>query len=463
MHAYLDTFLQSLRPAFSRRAAFLWFVLLLAGFLARSDPYGVTSIVRALGLPPACYLSLLHCFHSTAWSGDGLLLYWWRWLAREAIAIRVGGRRVFLGDHTKAPKEGRRMPGVTTLHQDSETSSKPAFFRGHHWACLAMLTQAGDRKVSLPLWAEIHRESQDPEASRATRLVHQAETIASELGGSVWLVLDAFFATGPVFHTAARSNGQIQVLTRAKSNVTAYRPVDPPKKPRRGRPRLYGTKLKLYKLFDHKSWSGKFQKVEAEVYGKKETVRYLVLDLLWKPLRGMLRFILVESSHGRIVLMSSDLTLTLQDGLFLYTHRASIETLFHQLKNLLGGMGYHFWSKYLQPVSRQPRKNGTPPRSSRPKKTRATLEAIERFVRIQLLALGLLHLLSAKFPREIGSPASCWLRTPCGKFPSPFVTRTVLAQSIRSNIPSFGKNLISSFIQEKVKSPNKGGSVPKMG
>jgi len=33
------------------------------------------------------------------------------------------------------------MPGVTTLHQDSETSSKPSFFRGHHWGCLSLLGQ----------------------------------------------------------------------------------------------------------------------------------------------------------------------------------------------------------------------------------------------------------------------------------------------------------------------------------
>lgn len=453
MQIYLDTFFLFLRPAFSRKATFAWFVVIFAGFIARYDAYGVTSIVRALGLPPACYLNLLHCFHSTAWSSDELLLYWWRWLMREAVAVRIGGRRVFLGDHTKTPKDGRRMPGVTTLHEDSETSSKPSYFRGHHWACLSLLAPAGNRNVSLPLWAEIHRESDAPEASRATRLVAQAGTIAQEFGEPVCLVLDAFFATGPVFHTAARQEGRVHVLTRAKCNVVAYRPVVPPKKRRRGRPRFYGQKLKLFRLFDLPSWSGKFHTTEAEVYGKKETLRYLVLDLLWKPIKGLLRFILIESSHGRIIVMTSDLNLTAQDALRLYGHRASIETLFHQLKNLLGGMAYHFWSKYLQSVSRQPVKNGDPPRSSRPKKTRATLEAIERFVRIQLVALGMLHLLSSKFPREIGAPASCWLRTPCGPFPSPFVTRTVLAQTIRTNMANLGKDLISSFIREKAKTP----------
>ncbi len=60
---------------------------------------------------------------------------------RQSIIERIDDRLVMFGDHTKQPKDGQRMPGVETLHQDSETC-KPSFFRGHHWGCLSLLGQA---------------------------------------------------------------------------------------------------------------------------------------------------------------------------------------------------------------------------------------------------------------------------------------------------------------------------------
>ena len=129
MTDYLERFLREMRPAFSRQATFHWFVIVLIGFLVRSDTLGVSSIVRALFLPPHSYACLLHFFHSTAWDVQSLMTYWWVWLSHEPLAYRVGERMVLIADHTKTPKDGRKIPAVTTLHQESETASKPSFFR----------------------------------------------------------------------------------------------------------------------------------------------------------------------------------------------------------------------------------------------------------------------------------------------------------------------------------------------
>ena len=48
-----------LRSACARTRTFLWVSLCLAGMTTRKDLLGVTSIVRALGLEPACYDRLL--------------------------------------------------------------------------------------------------------------------------------------------------------------------------------------------------------------------------------------------------------------------------------------------------------------------------------------------------------------------------------------------------------------------
>ena len=55
-----------LRPACARNRTFLWMGIGLAGMTVRKDLMGVTSIVRALGLLPACYDRLLDFFHSPA-------------------------------------------------------------------------------------------------------------------------------------------------------------------------------------------------------------------------------------------------------------------------------------------------------------------------------------------------------------------------------------------------------------
>ena len=65
-----------LRSACARTRTFLWMALCLAGMTARKDLLGVTSIVRALGLAPACYDRLLDLFHSPALDLDKLTHAW---------------------------------------------------------------------------------------------------------------------------------------------------------------------------------------------------------------------------------------------------------------------------------------------------------------------------------------------------------------------------------------------------
>lgn len=457
---YLEYLLSAMRPAFSRQATFGWFVIACAGFVVRSDTYGVSSIIRALCLSPLCYPCLLHFFHSSAWSVETLRRHWRQWLIRQNVAYLINGRIVLTGDHTKNVKDGRKIPHVETLHQDSETSSKPTYFRGHHWGCLGLLTNAGKKFWSTPLWAEIHHDGLPDK--RSTRIVNMSLLIIRSLQKKGYLILDAFFSVGPVFSSIRNcGNDDIHVITRAKKNITAYMPVLRRRKKKRGRRRMYGKKFKLMKLFDSKRFP--FKTVRAEVYGSTEVIKYVTLDLLWKPIKGILRFILVESSHGRIILMTSDLSLNVETALFLYCKRASIETLFNSMKNLLGALGYHFWSKYLPPSSRRPMKKNTPkPVSTRPEKTKKTFEAIEKFVAVQIVVLGMLQLIALKFPREIVIHAHCWLRTPPSDTPSEFMTKIALVNIINRNIAVFAKNMISQIIIAKREIPEKSNYFSKV-
>jgi hypothetical protein len=406
----------------------------------------------------------LHFFHSTAWNVENLMALWWQWLVKKNVAHRFNNRLVLIGDHTQTPKDGRKIPAVTTLHQNSETASKPSFFRGHHWGGIALLVQAGEKYFATPLWATIQEGlglfTQPGDAkplSKTVQIIEMAWQVARAIKTPAGLVLDAYFAVGPVFLAASQTlegmKNFIHILTRAKKNVVAY--GDPPKrkKHQRGPDRKYGQKLKLMTLFDSKAKCYTFQKTQANIYGQKENIRYLVLDLIWKPVKSKLRFILAETSRGRIILMASDLNLNPVTAIQLYCRRVTIETLFDTLKNTLGAMAYHFWSQCLSPASRRPKKNkDQKQRSSNLNQTQNTLWAIEKFVNVQLLVLGMLQLIAKQFPTQVKAKANCWLRTISSNTPSEFVTRTALANILKNNLYGFAKDWITQLIRQKQKS-----------
>jgi hypothetical protein len=427
----------------------------------RTDTFGVTSIIRGLSLSPNHYTSLLHFFHSSAWSVNKLTSLWWMWLEKESMTNRINDRLVIAGDHTKVAKDGRYMPAVTTLHQDSETGSKPSYFRGHHWGCIGLVAKKANRYFSIPLKASVQEGlenigHEDEGRSKTTWIVEMAIEFDKKTGKKSILVLDAYFSVGPVFEIAAKhlleKEQLVHILTRAKKNITAYVPAMPSREKKVGAKKKYGEKLKLMELFDSSAYS--FSTVEAEVYGKKEMIKFLCLDLLWKPIKGKLRFILVENSRGRIILISSDFSMEPVVAIGLYCRRITIETMFNVLKNILGGLQYHFWSSYLKRASRSPVKKELIKQSStNNEKTLCTLDAIEKFVNIQLLVIGMLQLISMKFRDEVFGQKNCWLRTINKLSPSEFVTKTALQNIIKSKLYGFSDNTIIRLIQGKVAEP----------
>ncbi len=110
-----------------------------------------------------------------------------------------------------------------------------------------------------------------------TLMARMAVETAVGLGIDLLLVLDAYFAVGPVFlvlKTAGDAEGRrlLHLVTRAKSNAVAYEDP-PPKTERLGAPRKYGDKLKLYDLFTERR--DQFRETTVEIYKKRETVLFL--------------------------------------------------------------------------------------------------------------------------------------------------------------------------------------------
>lgn len=106
----------------------------------------------------------------------------------------------------------------------------------------------------------------------------------------VVLMADAYYASGKVI-TPLLANGH-HLVTRAKTNVVAYLPATKGEKPARGRPRIYGQKVRLK---DMATDDGAVTSAPSLVYGERDVmVRFRVLDLLWKPVGCIVRFCIVH-------------------------------------------------------------------------------------------------------------------------------------------------------------------------
>ena len=121
--------------------------MLVLGFMGVTEVTGVSSFCRFWFLNERGYYALLGFFRSNAWSLNQLIDHWSYFVLAQEESVFIQDRLVFLGDHTSVSKDGRRMPGLVSIHQDSETQSKPSYFRGQYWGghwCL-------NRKHLLPI------------------------------------------------------------------------------------------------------------------------------------------------------------------------------------------------------------------------------------------------------------------------------------------------------------------------
>ncbi len=435
---YIYHTLSSFRTAFSRERSFTLFSLVIIAFLASYRIDGVSSFCRFWMLDSSGYHALLHFFHSQSYQLSGLVTCWGDFVLKQNLHLQLGGFNILLGDHIYIPKDGRRMPGVCTHHQDSETQTKPAYFRGHRFSAIGLLIGTKLLPFCIPLALRIHQgfkhigqkdEKKDEKKTLAPRMIEMAVSWCKEHKTPSLLVLDAFFSVASTFRAAGTA---LFVLTRAKKNYVAYHLAQQLLEKKRGAPRKYGEKVHLYEVFDD------LQEVslgEAIVYGKKEEVAYHAMNLLWRPTGGMLRFIFVCTSHGSMVLMSNHLELHPIVAIEAYCLRIRIETMFDKLKNLLGTFYYRFWSKHLPRHSRKPKKNSelkSPP-DERVHKVKATWECYERFVMFGAISLGILQILSLKYTQMIWSSFQGFLRTRSRSIPSERTVKEVVGQELTKN------------------------------
>ncbi len=445
-----------LRPAFSRLRTFMWFATAVAGLTVRVELLGVTSIVRALNLRPGLYTKLLDHFHSSGVDLDRLSALWAQVVLQLFPGlVRVNNRLALVGDGIKTPKRGKKMPAVKLLHQQSESNTKPEYIMGHSMQAVGLLVHAANSVFSVPLAVRIHEGlvwSNRDKRTLLDKMLGLLDILA--IKAPFYFVADAYYAAGKMVSGLLDQGNHL--VTRVKSNAVAYAPAPPKKGKTRGRPKLYGKKIKLKSLLaDSKS----MQQVASPVYGERNvTLRYRVCDLLWRPAGRLVRFVaVIHPTRGACIVMCTDTSLSAVDIIRLYGLRFKIEHSFKQATRQIGSFAYHFWMKDMIPL-RYRNGNQYLHRKSADYRSRVKrkMRAYHAFIQAGVVAQGLLQYLAVAAPKLVWDSFGSWLRTIRPGIPP---SELVVAEALRQTLPDFlltpsKSNSLSKFIAERQDAQN---------
>lgn len=154
------------------------------------------------------------------------------------------------------------------------------------------------------------------------------------------------------------------------------------------------------------------------------------------------------------ILVSTDTSLDPMTIIELYATRFGIEAFFREFKQQIGGLSYHFWTRFLPKLNHFARKDEPDPllsiidTHSRAKILDA-IHAIETFVLCSCIAMGITQMISLSGECRDEVLKSRYLRTSSNTVPSEATIMYYLRKCFFSLLLQAPESFITQFIREK--------------
>ena len=297
-----------------------------------------------------------------------------------------------------------------------------------------MLLGAGEALFATPIVLKLHDGIDGVETESPATLVEKMAVLCVQfMEKGSYAILDAYYASAKVLKPF-RENGlhlisRVRISTVAKAAFCRRLGNHGP-----GRPRIWGSEIKLRELFAPVE---ECHKTSVWLYGKQVRVYYQCFQFYWDSPDDLVLFVLTQLPTGKqLILLSSDLNLTGQEVIEAYGWRFKIEVSFRTLIQVLGAFGYRFWLKGMATAARWPQNlNLVDYPETLQQQVLRKVEAFERFINLNAIALGLLQVLALEMPRSVWAHFPLWFRTlPKHGYPSEQIVRLSLQHQQEVNL-----------------------------
>ena len=226
----------------NKKTAASFILILMAMCLLPDELGGVTILVRSLSLDNSSYHKMLRFFKSKAFCLDTLISIWHHWVFCHFKPVMFNDYHVYFLDGHDAPKSGKKIPGVRSLHSASNNNSKKEFFMGHSWQVLTKAVTANGKIFATYITSKISDGIIIGPRQKKT-LFDDVKIMIEKISfpPNSLIIADSYYYCRHMM-LDLRQRG-LTLITRVARNAVAYDMAELKKTEKRGRPPIYGKKI----------------------------------------------------------------------------------------------------------------------------------------------------------------------------------------------------------------------------
>lgn len=304
--------------------------LLLGCITARSGH--ITEAMLAI-IPGRTWTAYYKAIEKGVFSWLALARQWTRLLCNVLLPKEI----LIAIDDTLIFRSSKKAPDAALHHDHANRSNRPRYVWGQLFVCAAMIGSFMGRKAAFPLLMRMVPSRGNRSRPGAAILLTRLLTRWIGHRVPVRLLLDAWYTKGPLIRKALGLG--LHVIGQVRRDTALHLLPEKPSRPRRGRPRKYGIRLRfgqVEKLFD-------LEQATIKAYGKERTFQFYCFLAQVRFIDGRLcrlvwsRFRQDNGSWTQWhLLLSTDTTLCGEQIIERYAGRWWVESCFNELKNLFG-------------------------------------------------------------------------------------------------------------------------------